>query len=332
MKLRLSALAAAMTVSLTAFSSCNKEEPKNSDEILSELESKYEREFELVSEGENVLTFKDENELEFKVNIEINEGWLFNRTIKYRDDYITQYIAEYHDTYFAGLTSAGIEEKSEGEFSVSSYDQLDVLFEEVNKLSPPVNNVSYIYSKKLTYYCGDIKLGDSGDYENTIRQNYLDKVREGAIKEELTAEKMQKYPAKELEIYINGNRFKGGKAYIQKNTGKACIELMTDSKNDEMLRFIRSVVGLNKNVRKEFEPQVIDVEKNINKPAGYYYSWDGGKLDLFYDELPEKFYEDPDKKNGLMIRFYPEDIERLFNADMSADPAITGRLLIDRKQ
>ena len=333
-------LMAVSVVAVMAFSavSCENAKIKEKNDIESELEKKYGRDFELIEKETNTdstkdyntyFYFRDKDGIEFKVTCIPDTGGIFPNTKRweYIDNYMSEYLAQNGDEYISGLKAAGIDTKiteyTDNEVgdlnllkcSVKNYAQLDVLFDEIKKLDPPFlsyGSENEIHSDNVGYYCGDVLLGNSSNDDESIRREYLDNVRKGIIKEKLSDEILSQYPAEDLKVTVDGkdiNEFPGKNS----ENGKFSISFHIYNADEK-----------NKTVSSStFEAFLADMGcKNIKRTASGW-EWIGGKIDLFNGSF--KVTNSDNKKDNkdarnLYIHLYPEDIEKLFDAKVTVDP------------
>lgn len=331
------AVSAAVVMAFSSVS-CGSAKIKEKNEIESELEKKYGRDFELINKETNTNStndhntyfyFRDKDGIEFKVICTPHTGSI-TPTVKgwwYSDNYISEYLAKKGDEYTSGLKAAGIDASIEKytdnevgnmnslKCSVKDYAQLDVLFEEMKKLDPPLlyyGSKNVIQSNNAGYYCGDVLLGNSSNDEKSIRQIYLDNVRNGIIKEQLSDEILSQYPAEHLKVTVDGkdiNEFPGKNS----ENGKFSISFHIYNADEK-----------NKTVNSScFEAFLANMGcKNIRRTASGW-EWIGGKINLFNGSF--RVTNGDNKKDNkdahnLYIYLYPEDIEKLFNAKVKIDP------------
>ena len=321
---------------IMAFSSvsCGSAKIKEKNEIESELEKKYGRNFELIDKETNTdstltsityVDFRDKDGVEFRVTCTSRTGSI-TPTVKdwgYSDNYISEYLARYGDDYTAGLKAAGIEtvidkrnydddsDKNILMCIVNNYAQLDVLFGEIKKLDPPLSLYGIkndIKSDNAVYYCGDVYIGASDNGEESIRQEYIDNVRQGNIKEQLSDEILSKYPAQELKVIVDGKDIKRFPENDSEN-GKYYISFHVYNANEK-----------NKAVSSSsLEEFLVDMGCNGIKRTASGFEWIGGKINLFNGSFEVTNSDDKDA-GDFYIHLYPEDIEKLFNAKVTVDP------------
>lgn len=338
-------ISSAAVMLVPAFSCGKHEKLKEDDEIESELEEKYGRDFELVSHEEqddlDTLRFRDDNGLEFTVSCARSYNIVADSRVEYSDDYIRCYLKDHSEEYFSGIKSAGItaetDEKGWITFCVDSYQELDDLYEEAKKLDPPLiyPEDNYISSSKpgiKSSLSGEsVGMMGSGKNEEETRYTYVTSVRNGSIKETLPEEVYRKYPARVMTVVVNGKTIKDLKAYVQEATGDTCIEfsgVYQQSQNyiayyEGLEEFIKAVVG--KEVKKVYDPNVVYENKNgsqtLKKQAENYFEWAGGKFDLYSDEAVDI--------TNSKLRLKEDDIKRIFGAEWTADPIFTGTVTIE---
>ena len=326
-------------IAIMAFSSvsCGKD-MKKKDDMKSELEKKYSREFELIEKETNTepdtdrkisnnkyVYFRDKNGVEFKVTCTSRTGSI-TPTVKdwgYSDNYISEYLAKYGDDYTAGLKAAGIDtvidkrhydddsDKNILMCIVNNYAQLDVLFGEIKKLDPPLSLYGIkndIKSDNAVYYCGDVYIGASDNGEESIRQEYIDNVRQGNIKEQLSDEILSKYPAQELKVIVDGKDIKRFPENDSEN-GKYYISFHVYNTNEKNKAVSSSAL----------EEFLVDMGCNGIKRTASGFEWIGGKINLF-DGSFEVTNSDDKAAGDFYIHLYPEDIEKLFKSKVTVDP------------
>lgn len=196
---------------------------KSGAEIEAELEKKYNKNFNFISNRENkgrevkdedgrkkieganmAYHFNDDEGLVFDVTgSKYSSGKMGDSTrISYQDNYEEAYFTNHTGDFFKGFEDAGIEvdyiDYNLVNLKVNSYDQLDVLFSEVNKLREKIltdlkTNQSFISSSPditngrswLSYHSGSAYLGTNVDKEEDIRKAYIAKIKNGYIDEKL---------------------------------------------------------------------------------------------------------------------------------------------------
>ena len=312
--------------------SCGKHEKiKEDSEIERELENKYGRDFELIeqtSEKDSAyMSFLDDKDVKFRVKCIREHNIAADSHLEYSDDYVSSYLEKYSDEYLAGFKAAGIDaEINEDDmalslikFSVYSYSQLDALFDEINRLEPPIKYDSYIRSAVAEYCCGDLKLGTSSDDEAEIRQFYADSVRRGDISEELPEAVLREYPAYDMEIYINGVLFDEGRDVSA-----------VYFKDSDDIRISFDMTCGSSGVDGKFDDFLGKLGCKDVKSSRSGFEWDGGSIkfsDRSFDFVStDKDHSDPELARTLTLRLTNEDIERIFGAKTEYDPVFTGRI------
>lgn len=347
------AVSAAVVMAFSSVS-CGSAKIKEKNEIESELEKKYGRNFELIDKETNTdstltsityVDFRDKDGVEFRVTCIPHTGSITPTTKRweYKDNYISEYLAKKGDEYLSGLKAAGIDTSITSNFingagaeystdvntlkcDVKNYAQLDVLFEEMKKLDPPL--LSYgsendIESEYARYYCGDVPLGKSSYEEERIRRNYLDNVRKGTINEQLSDEILSQYPAEELRVTIDG---KDRNDFVRKDSESGKFSICFRGRNADEYNETVWISSL--------ESFLVDMGcKNIRSTASGY-EWIGGSIDLFngsFDVQNSDNKKDNKDAHNLYIYLYPEDIEKLFNAKVKIDPVHSCEFKIEKE-
>ncbi len=221
-KIKVSRISKALVISLVfiglAFVSCVRScSPKSSKDVEKELEKKYGKSFSYVGEdkeygttyldeGNNerrgsdttIYYYKDDEGNEFEVRC--NENGFFGNDFYYMDNYEAAYFNAHAGEFLSDFEKAGIETKYNMTkaiyFNIESYEQLEGLTDEDKKLRQKLSETftkkdSYIHSEPnmsnavlmfchedimITYNCFDI---------DDVKEDYIDHVRKGEIKEKL---------------------------------------------------------------------------------------------------------------------------------------------------
>ena len=222
-KLGITAVSAAMLLSSVSCIMDNdddffvNESYKSESEIEAELEKKYSRNFNFISKRENSgRKVKDEDGrnvidgANMAYHFNDDEGLVVDVTgsdvgrgrKSYSDNFEQVYFSNHSGEFFKGFEDSGIQVNyinyNNVVLRVYSYDQLDDLFSEVEKLREKMltefkTNSSFINSNPdltsgrnwLTYYRGSVILGTNIDKEEDIRKEYIEKIKNGNIDEKL---------------------------------------------------------------------------------------------------------------------------------------------------
>ena len=190
---------------------------KDKNEIESELEKKYGKNFSYVDEGIErgttyldkgknerrgrditIYYYKDDEGNEFEVRC--NETDFFGNKFYYRDNYEVVYFNAHASEYLSDAEKAGIKIKYDGEdvikFDIDSYDQIGDAINEANKLRQKLNNDfssedSFIHSypemsyTRMLFYHGSEKVSYNPYDEEQLKSDYIQKIKEGKINEKL---------------------------------------------------------------------------------------------------------------------------------------------------
>ena len=190
---------------------------KDKNEIESELEKKYSRDFSYISKTEEegstyldesnnvkregntiIYRFEDEDGIEFEVKC------LDKRTLVdsyyYSDNYEDAYFKVHSDEYLSDAEKAGIKAYYAGKgvikINIDNYDQIGDVINEANKLRQRLKNEfsygdSFINSDTkisapiIMFYHDYEKVAYDSRDEEQLKSDYIQKIKEGKINEKL---------------------------------------------------------------------------------------------------------------------------------------------------